>query len=223
MSPGTAGLKGTSQNGEASIPDRPKALLAWSSGKDSAWALQVLGQSDEVEVVGLLTTVNQVYDRIAMHAVRSELLMEQAKATGLSLREVLIPSPCSNEAYESAMSEAIKRAKSDGISLMAFGDLFLEDVRRYREERLEGTGVSPIFPIWGMSRPSLSREMVSSGRAGLPDVRRSSSAIRLFRRACIRCNLSCRSACSGRSLRRTGRVPHVCLGRADVPASRSSE
>ena len=111
----------------------------------------------------MLTTVNQVYDRIAMHAVRSDLLRAQAKATGLPLREVPIPSPCSNEAYEFAMSEAIKGAKSDGISLVAFGDLFLEDIRRYREERLEGTGVSPIFPIWGMSTPSLAREMVSSG------------------------------------------------------------
>ena len=142
---------------------RPKALLAWSSGKDSAWALHVLRQVQEIEVVGLLTTVNEVYDRVAMHAVRVGLLRVQAAAAGLPLWEVPIPSPCSNEAYEAAMSRAVARATSSGITVMAFGDLFLEDVRRYREERLAGTGLSPAFPIWGSPTAPLAREMVEAG------------------------------------------------------------
>lgn len=145
------------------MSDRPKALLAWSSGKDSAWALHTLRQRGDVEVVGLLTTVNQVYSRVAMHAVRVDLLRAQAEAAGLPLWEAPIPSPCSNEAYEAAMSEAMGRAKAEGVAAVAFGDLFLEDVRRYREERLKGTGISPLFPVWGMPTDALAREMVGAG------------------------------------------------------------
>lgn len=140
-----------------------KILLSWSSGKDSAWALHVLRQRGEVEVVGLLTTVNEVYHRVAMHAVRVDLLRAQAEAVGLPLWEVPIPSPCSNEAYETAMAGAMGRAKAEGITAVAFGDLFLEDVRRYREERLQGTGISPLFPVWGMPTDALAREMVGAG------------------------------------------------------------
>lgn len=145
------------------MSDRPKALLAWSSGKDSAWALHVLRQRGDAEVVGLLTTVNEVYHRVAMHAVRVDLLRAQAEAAGLPLWEVPIPSPCSNEAYEAAMAGAMGRAKAEGITAVAFGDLFLEDVRRYREERLQGTGISPLFPVWGMPTDALAREMVGAG------------------------------------------------------------
>src|SRR5687768_10358140 len=110
-----------------------KTLLSWSSGKDSAWALHVLRSRPELEVVGLLTTINQQFERVAMHAVRVELLRAQAAAARLPLHEVPIPWPCSNEQYEAAMAAAIERARSSGVRVMAFGDLFLEDVRQYRE------------------------------------------------------------------------------------------
>jgi uncharacterized protein (TIGR00290 family) len=141
----------------------PKAILCWSSGKDSAWTLHVLRQRQEVEVVGLLTTINEVHDRVAMHAVRVTLLQAQAEAVGLPLWTVPIPSPCSNQQYEMAMGTTIRRALADGVTVMAFGDLFLEDVRRYRETQLAGTGLAPIFPIWGLSTMLLAREMVSAG------------------------------------------------------------
>jgi uncharacterized protein (TIGR00290 family) len=141
----------------------PKALLCWSSGKDSAWTLHVLRQRGEVEVVGLLTTINTAYERVAMHAVRVALLEAQADAVGLPLWQVPIPSPCSNQEYEAAMGKAIQRALDAGITLMAFGDLFLEDVRRYREQQLAGTGLTPIFPIWGLPTDTLARDMVAAG------------------------------------------------------------
>ena len=125
----------------------PKAILCWSSGKDSAWTLHVLRQRQEVEVVGLLTTINEVHDRVVMHAVRAELLQAQAEAVGLPLWTVPVPSPCSNQQYETAMGTAIQRALATGVSVMAFGDLFLEEVRRYRETQLAGTGLAPLFPI----------------------------------------------------------------------------
>jgi uncharacterized protein (TIGR00290 family) len=141
----------------------PKAILCWSSGKDSAWALHVLRQLQEVEVIGLLTTINEVHDRVAMHAVRVSLLQAQAEAVGLPLWTVSIPNPCSNQQYEMAMETAIQRALAAGVSVMAFGDLFLEDVRRYRETQLAGTGLAPLFPIWGLSTRRLAREMISAG------------------------------------------------------------
>src|SRR6188768_1494944 len=142
---------------------RAKALISWSSGKDSAWALHVLRQRGDLEVVGLLTTVNEVADRVAMHAVRSELLRAQAAAAGLPLHAVGIPSPCSNEQYEAAMGAAVERARRDGITVIAFGDLFLEDIRRYRVEKLAGTGIEPIFPIWGIPTEQLARDMIAGG------------------------------------------------------------
>ena len=144
-------------------PARPRALLAWSSGKDSAWSLHVLRQQGEVEVVGLLTTVNQAFDRVAMHAVRRELLAAQAAAVGLPLTTVEIPYPCSNAQYEAAMAAAMARARGDGVTAVAFGDLFLEDVRRYREDRMHGTGLAPLFPIWGIPTDVLARRMVDAG------------------------------------------------------------
>jgi uncharacterized protein (TIGR00290 family) len=142
---------------------RQRTLLSWSSGKDSAWALHALRSSSEFEVVGLLTTVNQVADRVAMHAVRSELLRAQADAVGLPLHPVPIPSPCSNAEYEAAMASALARARADGVSVMAFGDLFLEDIRSYREQKLAGTGITPIFPIWGIATDVLARDMIAAG------------------------------------------------------------
>ncbi|HET7539253.1 MAG TPA: hypothetical protein VFK05_05255 [Polyangiaceae bacterium] len=140
-----------------------KALISWSSGKDSAWALHVLRKRGDLEIVGLLTTVNEAADRVAMHAVRSELLRAQAAAAGLPLHTVFIPSPCSNERYEAAMGAAIERTRREGITAIAFGDLFLEDIRRYREEKLAGTGIEPLFPLWGIPTERLAREMIAGG------------------------------------------------------------
>jgi uncharacterized protein (TIGR00290 family) len=142
---------------------RPKALLAWSSGKDSAWSLHVLRQQNAVEIVGLLTTINQAFDRVAMHAVRAELLRAQAASAGLPLWPVPIPWPCSNAEYEAAMGEAMGRARDAGITAIAFGDLFLEDIRRYREDSLRGWGLTPLFPVWGMPTDALAATMVDAG------------------------------------------------------------
>jgi len=140
-----------------------KALLAWSSGKDSAWSLHVLRRQEGVEVVGLLTTVNEAFDRVAMHAVRRELLEAQAGAAGLPLRAVPIPYPCPNDVYESAMAGALAEARAAGIEAVAFGDLFLQDIRRYREERMAATGLRPLFPLWGRPTRALAEEMIDGG------------------------------------------------------------
>ena len=137
--------------------------MSWSSGKDSAWALHVLRQESGLEVVGLMTTVNQLYRRISIHAVRLELLQHQAEAIGLSLHIIDLPSPCANSQYEAAMEKFIAKAKEQGIECMAFGDLFLEDIREYREAKLSGTGISPLFPIWQTRTDKLAKEMISSG------------------------------------------------------------
>jgi uncharacterized protein (TIGR00290 family) len=142
---------------------RPKVLLSWSSGKDSAWTLHVLRQRGEVEVVGLLTTINTHFQRVAMHGTRHALLKAQADAARLPLWEIPLPWPCSNEAYEAAMSVACTSAVAKGISAIAFGDLFLEDVRRYREDRLRGTGLGPVFPLWGRDTRELISEMIDGG------------------------------------------------------------
>jgi uncharacterized protein (TIGR00290 family) len=143
----------------------PKVLLSWSSGKDSAWALHVLRHQADVEVVGLLTTFNEEFDRVAMHAVRRELVEAQAAATGLPLIPVMLPYPCSNEVYEERMKAAISEARAAGVTHMAFGDLFLEDIREYRVRLLKGTGVKPLFPIWTTAEdtPDLARRMLMAG------------------------------------------------------------
>jgi uncharacterized protein (TIGR00290 family) len=142
---------------------RGRVLLAWSSGKDSAFALHVLRERDDVEVVGLLTTVNQTHDRVAMHAVRRTLLEAQAAAAGLPLTIVRIPHPCPDVAYEAAMGRALEKARASGVVGVAFGDLFLEDIRRYREEKMAGTGLFPLFPLWGRPTAGLAREMLEAG------------------------------------------------------------
>lgn len=142
---------------------RPRALLSWSSGKDSAWALHVLRRAAEVDVVGLLTTFNAEFDRVAMHAVRRELVEQQALAAGVPLRTVMLPWPCPNEAYEAAMADAIDEAKGQGVTHIAFGDLFLEDIRAYREERMAAAGMEPLFPLWARDTPELAREMLAGG------------------------------------------------------------
>jgi uncharacterized protein (TIGR00290 family) len=142
---------------------RKKTWLSWSSGKDAAWALHVLRESGEHEVTGLFTTVNSAFGRVAMHAVRIELLRQQAQAVGLPLHLIEIPYPCSNEQYASVMADFVAQAANNGVRCMAFGDLFLPDVRRYREERLQGTGIEPVFPLWGKPTRKLLAEMLASG------------------------------------------------------------
>lgn len=142
---------------------RPKAWMSWSTGKDSAWALHVARQQGEVEIVALLTTVNSTHSRVAMHAVRERLLEAQAESVGLPLVKVSIPWPCPNAEYELAMAEAMRRASAQGVTHHVFGDLFLEDIRKYREEKLAACGMTPLFPIWGMNTTSLAREMVEAG------------------------------------------------------------
>lgn len=142
---------------------KPKLWLSWSSGKDSAWALHALRRQGGYEVAGLLTTINEAASRVVMHAVRETLLERQAAAAAVPLIKVHIPYPCPNEAYEAAMAQAMVQAKRDKIAAVAFGDLFLEDVRRYREEKLAPTGIAPVFPIWGLETKGLAREMVSAG------------------------------------------------------------
>jgi uncharacterized protein (TIGR00290 family) len=141
-----------------------KVLVSWSTGKDSAWMLHVLKQQHPEAAAGLLTTTNQAFDRVAMHAVRRELLDAQAAATGLPLHVVPLPWPCSNEQYESIMRTAIAGFVADGFTHVAFGDLFLEDVRQYREDRLAGSGLEPLFPIW-KTKPTrdLAHDMIEAG------------------------------------------------------------
>ncbi len=142
---------------------KPKVLVSWSSGKDSAWALHRLRLQNEVEIVGLLTIVNRHFQRVAMHGTRRELLQAQAREAGLPLWEVPLPWPCSNEQYEQAMAEACAKAVEQGVSAIAFGDLFLEDIRKYREDRLRGTGLQPLFPVWGLNTRDMIGEMLAAG------------------------------------------------------------
>ena len=140
-----------------------KTLLSWSTGKDSAWSLHVLRQDPSVEVAGLFTTVNEAFDRVAMHAVRRQLLEAQAAAAGLPLHVIDIPWPCSNEAYEQRLGAFVAAQKAAGVEAMAFGDLFLEDIRAYRVDKLAGSGIEPVFPIWGRDTAQLAREMIAGG------------------------------------------------------------
>jgi len=138
-------------------------LLSWSSGKDSAWGLHVLRQQGEYEVVGLLTSFNRAADRVSMHGVRRTVVEAQAKAAGVRLWDVDLPSPCSNADYERIMGETCKAAVKAGIECIAFGDLFLADIREYREEQLKGSSLQPIFPVWGIPTRELARSMINSG------------------------------------------------------------
>ena len=140
-----------------------KALIAWSSGKDSAWALHETRRSDDYELVGALTTVTETFSRVSMHGVREELLEAQLDAAGLRPIRVPIPYPCPNEVYEARMATALADAKVAGVTHVIFGDLFLEDVRRYREEKLAGSGVVPVFPLWQRPTDALAREMIDGG------------------------------------------------------------
>ena len=140
-----------------------RVLLSWSSGKDSAWALYRLRQEPGIEVAGLLTTLNTEFQRVAMHGTRRAVLEAQAGAASLPLWIVPLPWPCSNEIYEQRMMEVCQRAIGEGIEAMAFGDLFLADVRAYRERQLKPTGLEPLFPLWEMPTAELARSMIAGG------------------------------------------------------------
>ncbi len=140
-----------------------RAWMSWSSGKDSAYALESIRSDPTVVVTGLLVTVNSDADRVAMHAVRRSLLEAQADRLGLPLHIVEIPSPCGNDVYETRMGAAMEEAARDGVEVVAFGDLFLDDVRAYREKALAGSGIRPVFPLWGRPTPALAGEMIARG------------------------------------------------------------
>ena len=142
---------------------RPKALIAWSSGKDSAWALHEVRRAGEFDVVGALTTITDSFERVSIHGLRQQLLAAQLDAARLAAVTVRIPYPCPNEVYEREMAAAMDAAKAQGVTHVIFGDLFLEDVRAYRETRLKPTGITPVFPIWHKPTGVLAREMIVSG------------------------------------------------------------
>ena len=142
---------------------RVKALIAWSSGKDSAWALHEARRANEFDIVGAVTTVTDTFGRVSMHGVREELLHAQLDAAGLPAIVVRIPYPCPNEIYEQKMAVAMADAQARGITHIIFGDLYLEDVRAYREKNLAGTGIVPVFPLWGQPTDALARAMIEAG------------------------------------------------------------
>jgi uncharacterized protein (TIGR00290 family) len=145
----------------------PKTLISWSSGKDSAWTLHVLRQQGLHEIAGLVTTINEAFDRVAMHAVPVPLLERQAASAELPLWQVPIPHRCSNAEYEQAMRDLFVRARAAGVTHMAFGDLFLEDIRAYREQQLAGSGLTPLFPLWQRPTRALAVEMLAAGVAAV--------------------------------------------------------
>jgi diphthamide synthase (EF-2-diphthine--ammonia ligase) len=145
------------------VRKRPKALIAWSSGKDSAWALHAVRQAGCFDIVGALTTITDTFGRVSMHGVREQVLDAQLAAARLTPMTVRIPYPCPNAIYERAMGEALAAAAADGVTHIVFGDLFLQDIRAYREERLRPTGIEPVFPLWQRPTDLLAREMIAGG------------------------------------------------------------
>lgn len=145
------------------MPARAKALIAWSSGKDSAWALHEARRANEFDIVGAVTTITDTFSRVSMHGVREELLQAQLEAAGLPAIVVRIPYPCPNEIYEQKMAATMTDAKARAITHIIFGDLYLEDVRAYRERQLAGSGITPVFPLWGQPTGPLARAMIESG------------------------------------------------------------
>lgn len=143
--------------------DRKKTLLSWSSGKDSAWALYKLRQMPDIEIAGIFTSINKKYGRVSLHGVRLEVIESQAQALNLPLYCIELPDPCSNEEYEKIMYSYLTDCYSHDVEFFAFGDLFLEDIKEYRKRQLEGTGISPIFPLWGIPTKKLALEMLETG------------------------------------------------------------
>ena len=150
-------------NDERSKKMKKKTLLSWSSGKDSAWALHVLRNNSDIDLLGIFTVMNERFDRVSMHSTRRELLQRQADATGLTLEIINLPDSCTNEQCDAIMGQFVREAIANGIECMAFGDLFLEEIRQYRINQLKGTGIEPIFPLWGIPTGLLAEQMLSSG------------------------------------------------------------
>ena len=195
---------------------RAKALIAWSSGKDSAWALHVVQCAGDYEVVGALTTVTDGFARVSMHGVREELLQAQLKAAGLAPVVVRIPYPCPNEIYEREMAAAVRAAKARGVTHIIFGDLFLQDIRAYREKQLAGSGIAPVFPLWLKPTEQLAREMIAAGmEAHLAVVDLKKIAGQLGRPP-LRSGPARRTARRHRPLRREWRVSFIRVGGADA-------
>jgi uncharacterized protein (TIGR00290 family) len=142
---------------------KKRTLLSWSSGKDSAWALHLIRQDSRIELLGLFTVVNQRYNRVSMHGTRLEMLQQQAQAVGLPLQTINLPDPCTNEQSDAIMHQFVTESAANGIECIAFGDLFLNDIRQYRENQLKGTGIEPIFPLWGIPTGELAEQMLSAG------------------------------------------------------------
>ena len=142
---------------------KKRTLLSWSSGKDCAWALHLLQQNPGIDLVGLFTVMNQKYNRVSMHATRLEMLERQADAVGLPLQTINLPDPCTNEQCDEIMRQFVMESAAKGIECMAFGDLFLEDIRKYRENQLKGTGIEPVFPLWAIPTGELAEQMLSAG------------------------------------------------------------
>ena len=196
-----------------------RVLVSWSSGKDCAWALHLLRQQPDIEIVGLLTTINAEFDRVAMHGTRSAILEAQATAADLPLWNVPLPWPCSNEVYEQRMAETCRRAISEDIEAIAFGDLFLRDVRAYRENQLQSTGIEPLFPLWDMPTPELARSMIAGGLRAKARLCRFPPARSFLRWPGLRFRSASRSAFHRGSLWRTRRVSLLRLRRPHVLAS----
>ena len=196
--------------------DPMKVLVSWSSGKDSAWMLHKLKQDPSIDIGGLLTTMNEAFDRVAMHAVRRTLLEAQSHAAGIPLRTIPLPWPCTNEEYEARMRAAVSQAVDEGFTHVAFGDLFLEDVRRYREDKLAGTGLTPLFPLWGIPTPALAEEMVRRRASRDSHLRQPEAARSLVRWPPVRSRFASRPSRRRRSMRRARRVPLLRLWRTDV-------
>ena len=146
---------------------KPRALVSWSSGKDSAFALHEVRRAGEIDIVGLLTTVSTAFGRVSMHGVREALLDRQIEEIGLPCRKIGIPFPCANEIYEREMTRALQQAKSEGVSCVVFGDLFLEDIRAYREGKLLALGLTGVFPLWKRDTAALAREMLEAGLSAI--------------------------------------------------------
>lgn len=144
---------------------KPKVVLSWSTGKDSAWSLHVLRQRSDVEVVGLFSSMTGAEDdrKVSMHGVDRAVVHAQAAAAGLPLEEIFLPDPCPNEVYEEVMGAFIERVRDQGANQVAFGDLYLEDIRKYREDKLAGTGFEPVFPLWGLETTTLAKDMIAGG------------------------------------------------------------
>jgi len=142
---------------------KKKTLLSWSSGKDSAWALHLLQHDPKIELLGLFTVMNEKYNRVSMHATRAEMLERQADAAGVPLQTIDLPDPCTNEQCSAIMQQFVMESAARGIECMAFGDLFLEDVRKYREDQLKGTRIEAVFPLWAIPTSELAEQMLSAG------------------------------------------------------------